>query len=506
MYLLKSAACMSFLLLFYKLLLEKENMHVLKRFYLLAVPMISFGIPVISFPEYITVTSEGTATFNSISVSETADEFPLFETLVSSIYIFGILFFGSRFVINLRSLLKRARNNPKVEATGATHVLLKEQVIPHTFWSYIYLNKKKFVEKQIPQEVMDHELAHVRQKHTADILFMEILQVLFWFLPLIYLLKKAVKLNHEFLADSAALRKTENIGLYQQILLSFSSQEQNELVNSINYQSIKKRFTVMKKQPSQKAILVRTFIFLPLLAVLLYSFSSRETVVLEDNKPNEELFQEKATPKMLAEYNKWAKHYSNNEDALIQKKVWDRMKYIYRIMTPDQRKGAEEFPSLNPQQILTVVENKDSDKNRAAVRQEREVIRKERKEQREEREVEKTERREMQVERRERQRQVPPPPAPPAPPTPKEIETPLPPSPPSVPQNIDVPMPPPPPPSPIESMKTWMEEGAEFYLNGKKVTGETALEVVKESNGKNLSVQVEENASGKIVRLSDKKR
>ncbi len=211
MYLLKSAACMSILLLFYKLLLEKENMHVLKRFYLLAVPMISFGIPVISFPEYITVTSEGTAFLNETVLSTGAADFPLFEWSLLGIYFLGVLFFGSRFLFNLRSLLKRARKNPKVKITSATHVLLKDDVSPHTFWSYIYLNRKKFERNQIPKEVMDHELAHVRQKHTADILFMELLQVLLWFLPLVYLLKKAVRLNHEFLADSAALRTTENI-------------------------------------------------------------------------------------------------------------------------------------------------------------------------------------------------------------------------------------------------------------------------------------------------------
>jgi bla regulator protein blaR1 len=252
MYLLKSAAAMAILLIFYKLLLEKENMHVFKRFYLLAVPLISFGIPAISFPEYVTISSEGTAFFTESSLSKGAAEFLLFEWLVGTIYILGFLFFGSRFLFNLGSLLKRARKNPRIKTATATHVLLKDEVIPHTFWSYIYLNRKKFETKQIPQEVLDHELAHVRQKHSADILFMEILQVILWFLPLIYLLKRAVKLNHEFLADSAVLQKAENISLYQQMLLSFSSGEQNELVNSINYQSIKKRFTVMKKQPSQK--------------------------------------------------------------------------------------------------------------------------------------------------------------------------------------------------------------------------------------------------------------
>ncbi|MDX1754407.1 MAG: M56 family metallopeptidase, partial [Salinimicrobium sediminis] len=249
-YFLKSVACLAILLLFYKLLLEKENMHLFKRFYLLAIPVISFGIPLISFPEYVSISSEGAGSFSSISIQETAAEFPLFEVLLTSIYVLGVLFFGSRFIINLRVLLKRAKNNPQVKTPGATQVLLQEQIIPHTFWSYIYLNRKKFEHNEIPQQVMDHEMAHVRQKHSADILFMEFLQILLWFLPLVYLLKKAVRLNHEFLADSAALQKAENIGLYQQILLSFSSQEHNELVNSINYQSIKKRFTVMKKQPS----------------------------------------------------------------------------------------------------------------------------------------------------------------------------------------------------------------------------------------------------------------
>ncbi len=163
---------------------------------------------------------------------------------------------------------------------------------------------------------------------------------------------------------------------------------------------------------------MRTFIFLPLLAVLLYSFSSRETVVLEDNKPNDELFQEKATPEMVAEYNKWAKHYRNNEDALIEKKVWDRMKYIYRIMTPEQRKGSEEFPSLNPKQIITVVEGDENGKNRAV---------------------------------KNSNGNVPPPPPPPAPTVTKDGNVPPPPPPPPAPtasHDGDVPMPPPPPPAP----------------------------------------------------------
>lgn len=505
-YFLKSVACLAILLLFYKLLLEKETMHIFKRFFLLAVPFISFGIPLISFPEYVSISSEGTASFSEVSVSETAAEFPIFEVLLKTIYVTGVLFFGSRFLINLRSLLKRARNNPKIETPGATHVLLKDNISPHTFWSYIYLNREKFEKNQIPREVMDHELAHVRQRHTADILFMEVLQVLLWFLPLVYLLKKAIKLNHEFLADSAALQKAEDIGLYQQILLSFSSGEQNTLVNSINYQSIKKRFTVMKTHTSQKAVLTRTFIFLPLLAILLYSFSGRETVLIDTITPDSEMIQEKATPEMVAEYNKWAKHYKENEDALIEKKVWERMKYIHRIMTPEQRRKSEEFPALHSQQIITIVEDEQNGEAGRS-RKEREVIREERREVRQEREMERAEKREIQIERRRINGEIPsPPPPPPAPTVSKNGDIPVPPPPPPVPEVDDLPAPPPPPPSPEEAVKKWIDEGAEFYLNGKKVSGKEALKAVQENSGKNLSVQVQDSGSGKTVRISSNKR
>ncbi|MCY2686129.1 M56 family metallopeptidase [Salinimicrobium sp. TH3] len=472
-YFLKAVACLSILLLFYKLLLEKENMHNFKRFFLLMVPVISFGIPAISFPEYVIISSRGTASLSEVSISTAAANFPLFEILLSSFYIMGLIFFGSRFLINLNSLLKRARNNPKVETLEATHVLLKDDISPHTFWSYIYLNRNKFENDQIPQEVMDHELAHVRQKHTADILFMELLQVLLWFLPLVYLLKKAVRLNHEFLADSAALQKAENIGLYQEILLSFSSGEQNNLVNSINYQSIKKRFTVMKKQPSQKAILVRTIIFLPLLAILLYSFSSRETIMLEEYKPNDELFQEKATPEMVTDYNKWAKHNNENKNAFVKVEVWKRMKYIYSIMTPAQKKEAEEFPDLNPNYIITIEEVENHSKNKTS---------------------------------RERNGEVPsPPPPPPAPPVSEDGQIPPPPPPPA--QEIkDLPVPHPPPPSPEEAIKKWMNEDAEFFYNGKKVSGKEALKVVQENDGRNLKVNVKDDGSKKTVRISDNKK
>ena len=89
-------------------------------------------------------------------------------------------------------------------------------------------------------------------------LFIELLNVIFWFNPLFYYLKKSIKLNHEFLADRAVLNKGVSLTAYQEILLAFSSNpNEPQLANAINYSSIKKRLIIMKTNTSKKNHLVK---------------------------------------------------------------------------------------------------------------------------------------------------------------------------------------------------------------------------------------------------------
>ncbi|HBY69604.1 MAG TPA: peptidase M56, partial [Flavobacteriaceae bacterium] len=76
---------------------------------------------------------------------------------------------------------------------------------------------------EIPEEVLLHEHAHAKQMHSVDILFIELLHVLFWFNPLFIFLKRSMKLNHEFLADRAVLKQGAETSVYQKLLLAYSS-------------------------------------------------------------------------------------------------------------------------------------------------------------------------------------------------------------------------------------------------------------------------------------------
>ena len=172
---------------------------------------------------------------------------------------------------------------------------------------------------------------------------------------------------------------------------------------------------------------------------------------------------------MIAEYNKLVKYYNELPDAKTRIKQEDinRIMYILSLMTPEQKRKAEKikFDVPPPPPPAPAPENA----------------------------VHPTPSKEI--------RTVPPPPPAPEPEAVKgeEVTPPVPPAP--IYAKL---VPPPPPPSPEESIKEWMEEGAEFFYNGKAITGKEALKLVQEKNGKNLTVHLEENNTKKVVRISDK--
>ncbi len=299
LYILKSTACMAILLLFYKFLLEKETMHVFKRYYLLGALVVSLLIPSIVFTEYIEAspviyssTEEVLTIADTIlPIAETPKEIDVINIplVLLSIYLLGLTVFGFRFSRNLFQIITRIRKNPKYKNRFTTHVLLLEKIVPHTFFQFIFLNKSKVEANAIPKEVLLHEETHAKQKHSLDVLFVEILQVVFWFNPLVFLYKQQIKLNHEFLADSAVLKENVPTIKYQNTLLSYLSSASEEkyqsikMANAINYSSIKKRFKIMKTQTSKKAILLRSVLVLPLFAFLLFAFSTKKEVVQTSN-------------------------------------------------------------------------------------------------------------------------------------------------------------------------------------------------------------------------------
>ncbi|MFC4096174.1 M56 family metallopeptidase [Euzebyella saccharophila] len=375
LYLLKSAACLAAFMALYKMLLEREPMHHLKRFYLLAAVMLSFIIPQIVFVEYVELPPTTFNYENSFNTSETTTiiapekENPWeWWQLVLPIYLAGCLFFTIRFIIHLRTLIKNIRNNPKIRTKSWVNVLLEDFTAPHTFLHYIFLSREGFENKAIPNEVLLHEAAHVKQKHSLDVLLMELLQIAFWFNPLIFILKNWIKLNHEFLADHAVIKQGTPAKDYQHTLLKFASSatnhhQLNRVYSSIGaegIQSIKKRFIIMKKRKSTTSVVLRSFAAVPLLAALVIGFSEQVTVVQPQTPPLE--IQVGASALEIETYNNLATKY--NAIPLQERKIplndLRTLEVIFKKMSPRQKEEAQPFPECfkgnNQQQTVDLIE------------------------------------------------------------------------------------------------------------------------------------------------------
>jgi len=286
-FIITSSVCLTLFLAAYHLLLEKEKMHTFNRFYLLSSIVISLLIPFLNFEiiKEIPVVQNIEA-INTIITSSAIPEIeiqenslPLKEKINFIPYIlwslYGIISFILilRFGKNISELVSKTNSNPKVKYQNANLVLIDEKILPHTFLNSIFINSEDFNNRNIEKELFTHELVHVSQKHTIDILFIEFLKVIFWFNPLYYSYKKAIQLNHEFIADDEIVKTYNNIPFYKNLILQKTTLLQPiYLTSKLNYSVTKKRLIMMTKNTSKTLATLKKITILPILAAMIYFF------------------------------------------------------------------------------------------------------------------------------------------------------------------------------------------------------------------------------------------
>jgi len=246
---------------FYKLLLDKETYFTLNRLYLVTAGVLSLCTPFIRL-EWLTEQRAAQQVYTSVNweavlakatiVTENNTGFNWGNAFVY-IYCTGIVFFSVKFVFNLLAV-------KKLIAAGKAG-------------SAFAFFGKKVIDRELPQmDVIDiHEEAHIKQWHTLDVLFFEIIGIITWLNPVIYFYKKAIKNIHEYLADELAAEFQGDKAEYAMLLLSKSfGISPNNLTNGFLEKSlIKKRIFMLHKERSKKIAIVKYGIFIPLFALLI---------------------------------------------------------------------------------------------------------------------------------------------------------------------------------------------------------------------------------------------
>ncbi|MDN3581551.1 M56 family metallopeptidase [Mucilaginibacter flavus] len=266
-YLLKFVACSGLLLFIYHLLLKNKAMYHFNRGYLLAAVMFALAVPFITIEQRPSLFMPAAVTMQQqvmviqdvvMPKTDMRPDIPItnaptinwgFILFITYTLITGLLLV--RFLKNLYNIWQAIVKNINVNYGRQSLVLVPDKVMPHTFFNYIFLNDADYRGGEIAVIILKHELAHARQSHSADVLFMELIQVFCWFNPFIIFYRRAIQLNHEFLADEAVLNNNADIRAYQYLLLnSLGDNAGLGITSQFNYSLTKKRLIMMTKKTS----------------------------------------------------------------------------------------------------------------------------------------------------------------------------------------------------------------------------------------------------------------
>lgn len=278
-YLIKFILCSGFLYSFYKLFLERESMYKINRFYLLFALIFALIAPF--YKIHVPITAEQTNISPELlswlmqnpELLEKESSWNFGDILNIIYLIIGIILLG-RFLYNLYELMFKIKTEEKLEDYKITYILDLEAEQPYSFWKYIFIPKKQI--NDLHQNLIDHEKAHCIQKHSFDILLIEIFQIIFWFNPFVYFYKKSIKLNHEFLADEYVLMQNNDVKTYQhQILDCIAAQNPSIMASHFNFILTKKRLLMMTKNTSKQKVKMLSFATLPFILSAFVLFSQK---------------------------------------------------------------------------------------------------------------------------------------------------------------------------------------------------------------------------------------
>ncbi|MBP1669510.1 MAG: Gram-negative bacterial tonB protein, partial [Bacteroidetes bacterium] len=169
---------------------------------------------------------------------------------------------------------------------GSFLVTIPDALPAFSFFNVLFINASVSADEK-GNPVIQHELAHARQFHSADILLLELVKIVQWFNPFIYIVQRLVKETHEYLADEAVLEQNSDSAGYRLLLLSQVFGIQPGISNYFNHSLIKKRFTMMSKKKSPMIRQVRYLLLLPVAFLLVLFLSSQGNAFSQEKKKQE---------------------------------------------------------------------------------------------------------------------------------------------------------------------------------------------------------------------------
>ena len=365
-YLIKCIVCSGILLAVYHFLLERVRFN---RFYLLAAMVFSLLLPLVTIEmpsemvqEVVSdngaiprMVNEAPGTISQTASTQHDESVPVYlPWLVYGLIATALLL---RMGFQIMAILRSKSGRRIVPFEAAKLVLMHGALPTDTFLHFVCISQKAVNNQDSPTDLLPHELAHSKQMHSLDILFTELLIAFCWFNPLLLLYRRAIRLNHEYLADDAVIAGRTGVREYQLLLLdTLLAHRATTLASSFNYPFTKKRLAMMTTTINLRIQFIKKAFVALLLPVLTFALAektySQQSATKSEQEPESKV---QATPvsgsdavlevemkqfyATIEQYTKYVKNGKGRTDPIVNMspELENQLYTVYERMTDAQK-------------------------------------------------------------------------------------------------------------------------------------------------------------------------
>ncbi|GAA5222051.1 energy transducer TonB [Membranihabitans marinus] len=283
-YLSQLTICWMIVYIAYHLFLKRETFFKYNRWYLLSGLILGIVIPLIDWSTLFQHKAESLTTIylapvnyqiESWDIATRETQMTWWQITLLAIYGLGVLVTSIKLFKGIHEIYA-LRKGAKISSTNGHQLVLTQQLhMPFSFLNAIYWTEFLYESSNHKERIMAHEIKHVSSWHSVDILFIELLCIVFWFHPMVFLYRKEIKEVHEYEADEAACLLGSKKEYGQLLLNQAQSNLQLSLANHFIYSQLKNRFKMMTRKPSNQKAMLKYLVAIPIFAfaALLFSFT-----------------------------------------------------------------------------------------------------------------------------------------------------------------------------------------------------------------------------------------
>ncbi|RYG18995.1 MAG: M56 family peptidase [Chitinophagaceae bacterium] len=282
LYLLKSAVCNAIFLGIYILFLKNQTFFRFNRYFLITGVFLSAILPLYTYTHEVTITVTESNAFNTMPIAKSYSSGFWVNVFLSG-YLLGVLFFVLRYLLGLIKIKALVNRAGFTQFQGYRMVKNEEVKSSFSAFNYIFIDISADLPEAEKQLILSHELAHVRQYHWADLLLVQFFCILQWINPLAWIYRKALKENHEYLADQAVLKLGTNIAVYRAVLTNQCIGSRVFALSSSFYQYGMPRLKMLSKPSSVWIHKMPSLLILPAIGLFYWSFSETSLTIKAAN-------------------------------------------------------------------------------------------------------------------------------------------------------------------------------------------------------------------------------